>query len=135
MTSTSAGGVSVIVMQFQLSLDIDVAEQEVQAAINAAQSYLPANLPAPPVYSKSNPADAPVLTLALSSNEMPLSEVEDLADTRLAPKISQISGVGSGQYFGRAKAGRYVIQANPTALASYGINLEDLSARLNRATA
>jgi hypothetical protein len=90
MTSTSAGGVSVIVMQFQLSLNIDVAEQEVQAAINAAQSYLPANLPTPPVYSKSNPADAPVLTLALTSNEMALSQVEDLADTRLAPKISQI---------------------------------------------
>ena len=94
MTSTSAGGVSVIVMEFQLSLNIDVAEQEVQAAINAAQSYLPANLPTPPVYSKSNPADAPVLTLALTSNEMALSQVEDLADTRLSPKISQISGVG-----------------------------------------
>ena len=86
MTSTSAGGVSVIVMQFQLSLNIDVAEQEVQAAINAAQSYLPANLPTPPVYSKSNPADAPVLTLALTSNEVALSSVEDLADTRLAPR-------------------------------------------------
>ena len=94
MTSTSAGGESVIVMQFQLSLDIDVAEQEVQAAINAAQTYLPADLPAPPIYSKSNPADAPILTLALTSNEIPLSQVEDLADTRLAPKISQISGVG-----------------------------------------
>ena len=106
MTSTSAGGVSVIVMQFQLSLDIDVAEQEVQAAINAAQSYLPANLPTPPVYSKSNPADAPVLTLALTSNEMPLSQVEDLADTRLAPKISQISGRGAGEHFRRAEARR-----------------------------
>src|SRR5258708_13107059 len=94
MTSTSAGGVSAIVMEFQLSMSIDVAEQEVQAAINAAQSYLPANLPTPPIYSKSNPADAPVLTLALTSSEMPLSQVEDLADTRLAPKISQISGVG-----------------------------------------
>ena len=125
MTSTSAGGVSVIVMQFQLSLDIDVAEQEVQAAINAAQSYLPANLPAPPVYSKSNPADAPVLTLALTSNEMPLSEVEDLADTRFAPKISQISGVGLVSISGGEKPA-VRIQANPTALASYGINLEDL---------
>jgi len=125
MTSTSAGGISVIVMQFQLSLSIDVAEQEVQAAINAAQSYLPANLPAPPVYSKSNPADAPVLTLALTSNEMALSQVEDLADTRLAPKISQIAGVGLVSISGGQKPA-VRIQANPTALASYGINLEDL---------
>jgi multidrug efflux pump len=125
MTSTSAGGVSVIVMEFQLSLDIDVAEQEVQAAINAAQSYLPANLPTPPVYSKSNPADAPVLTLALTSTEMPLSQVEDLADTRLAPKISQISGVGLVSISGGQKPA-VRIQANPTALSSYGINLEDL---------
>ena len=125
MTSTSAGGVSVIVMEFQLSLNIDVAEQEVQAAINAAQSYLPANLPTPPIYSKSNPADAPVLTLALTSNEMPLSQVEDLADTRLSPKISQISGVGLVSISGGQKPA-VRIQANPTALASYGINLEDL---------
>src|ERR1700678_3635779 len=125
MTSTSAGGVSVIVMEFQLSLDIDVAEQEVQAAIKAAQSYLPANLPAPPVYSKSNPADAPVLTLALTSNEMPLSKVEDLADTRLAPKISQITGVGLVSISGGEKPA-VRIQANPTALSAYGINLEDL---------
>jgi len=125
MTSTSAGGVSVIVMQFQLSLDIDVAEQEVQAAINAAQSYLPANLPTPPVYSKSNPADAPVLTLALTATEMPLSQVEDLADTRLAPKISQISGVGLVSISGGQKPA-VRIQANPTALSAYGINLEDL---------
>ena len=125
MTSTSAGGVSVIVMQFQLTLDIDVAEQEVQAAINAGQSYLPANLPAPPIYSKSNPADAPVLTLALTSNEIPLSQVEDLADTRLSPKISQISGVGLVSISGGQKPA-VRIQANPTALSSYGINLEDL---------
>jgi multidrug efflux pump len=125
MTSTSAGGVSVIVMQFQLSLNIDVAEQEVQAAINAGQSYLPANLPTPPIYSKSNPADAPVLTLAMTSSEMPLSAVEDLADTRLAPKISQISGVGLVSISGGQKPA-VRIQANPTALASYGINLEDL---------
>ena len=125
MTSTSAGGVSAIVMEFQLSLDIDVAEQEVQAAINAAQSYLPANLPTPPIYSKSNPADAPVLTLALTSSEVPLSQVEDLADTRLAPKISQISGVGLVSISGGQKPA-VRIQANPTALASYGINLEDL---------
>jgi len=125
MTSTSAGGVSVIVMQFQLSLDIGVAEQEVQAAINAGQSYLPANLPTPPIYSKSNPADAPVLTLALTSNEMELSKVEDLADTRLAPKISQITGVGLVSISGGEKPA-VRIQANPTSLASYGINLEDL---------
>ena len=125
MTSTSAGGVSVIVMQFQLSLNIDIAEQEVQAAINAAQSYLPANLPVPPVYSKSNPADAPVLTLALTSNVIPLSRVEDLADTRLAPKISQIAGVGLVSISGGQKPA-VRIQANPTSLASYGINLEDL---------
>ena len=125
MTSISSGGSSIIVMQFQLSLDIDVAEQEVQAAINSAQSYLPAGLPAPPVYSKSNPADAPVLTLALTSNEMALSAVEDLADTRLAPKISQISGVGLVSISGGQKPA-VRIQANPTALAAYGINLEDL---------
>ena len=125
MTSTSAGGVSAIVMEFQLSLSIDVAEQEVQAAINAAQSYLPANLPTPPIYSKSNPADAPVLTLALTSNEMPLSQVEDLADTRLAPKISQITGVGLVSISGGQKPA-VRIQANPTALAAYGLNLEDL---------
>jgi multidrug efflux pump len=125
MTSTSAGGTSVIVMQFQLSLDIDIAEQEVQAAINAAQSFLPANLPTPPIYSKSNPADAPVLTLALTSSEMPLSQVEDLADTRLAPKISQISGVGLVSISGGQKPA-VRIQANPTALSAYGINLEDL---------
>jgi multidrug efflux pump len=125
MTSTSSGGSSIIVMQFQLSLDIDVAEQEVQAAINAAQSFLPAGLPAPPVYSKSNPADAPVLTLALTSNVMPLSQVEDLADTRLSPKLSQITGVGLVSISGGQKPA-VRIQANPTALAAYGINLEDL---------
>jgi multidrug efflux pump len=125
MTSTSSDGSSVIVMQFQLSLDFDVAELEVQAAIISAQSYLPANLPAPPVYSKSNPADAPVLTLALTSNEMALSAVEDLADTRLSPKISQINGVGLVSISGGQKPA-VRIQANPTALASYGINLEDL---------
>jgi len=125
MTSISSGGSSLIVMQFQLSLNIDIAEQEVQAAINSAQSYLPANLPAPPVYSKSNPADAPVLTLALHSSEMTLSQVEDLADTRLAPKISQMSGVGLVSISGGQKPA-VRIQANPTALAAYGINLEDL---------
>src|SRR6516165_1315283 len=89
MTSTSSDGSSVIVLQFALSLNIDVAEQEVQEAINAAQTYLPPDLPTPPIYSKTNPADTPVLTLALTSKTMPLSQVEDLADTRLAQKISQ----------------------------------------------
>jgi len=125
MTSTSSDGSSVIVLQFALNLNIDVAEQEVQAAINAAQGYLPTDLPVPPVYSKSNPADAPVLTLALTSTTMPLSRVEDLVDTRLAPKISQLSGVGLVTISGGQKPAVRV-QANPTALASYGINLEDL---------
>src|SRR5258707_5960278 len=94
MTSTSAGGTSVIVLQFALSLNIDVAEQEVQAAINVAQTYLPADLPVPPLYNKTNPADAPILTLAITSASMPLSQVEDLVDTRFVPKLSQLSGVG-----------------------------------------
>jgi multidrug efflux pump len=125
MTSTSSGGSSIIVMQFQLSLNIDIAEQEVQAAINAAQSFLPADLPAPPVYSKSNPADAPVLTLALQSSTLPLSKVEDLADTQLSPKISQVTGVGLVSISGGQKPA-VRIQANPTALAAYGVNLEDV---------
>jgi len=125
MTSTSAGGNSVIVLQFALSLNIDIAEEEVQSAINAAQTYLPANLPAPPIYSKTNPADAPVLTLAVTSNSIPLSQVEDLVDTRLAPKISQLSGVGLVSISGGQKPA-VRIQANPASLSSYGINLEDL---------
>jgi multidrug efflux pump len=125
MTSTSSDGSSVIVLQFALNLNIDVAEQEVQAAINAAQGYLPTDLPVPPVYSKSNPADAPVLTLALTSTTMPLSRVEDLVDTRLAPKISQLNGVGLVTISGGQKPA-VRIQVNPTALASYGINLEDV---------
>src|SRR5579864_13441 len=125
MTSTSSGGVSVVVLQFVLTLPLDVAEQEVQSAINAAQSLLPSNLPTPPIYSKTNPADAPVLTLAITSDTMPLSRVEDLVDTRLAPKISQLSGVGLVTISGGQKPAVRV-QANPTALSSYGINLEDL---------
>jgi multidrug efflux pump len=125
MTSTSSGGVSVVVLQFNLSLNIDIAEEEVQSAINAAQSFLPANLPAPPIYSKTNPADAPVLTLAITSKTMPLSQVEDLVDTRLAPKISQLTGVGLVSISGGQKPA-VRIQANPTALSSFGINLEDL---------
>jgi len=125
MTSTSSDGLSVITLQFNLSLNIDVAEQQVQQSINAAGTYLPPDLPTPPIYSKSNPADAPILTLALTSNELPLSKVEDLADTRLAPKISQLPGVGLVSISGGQKPS-VRIRANPTALASYGLNLEDL---------
>ncbi|HVH85964.1 MAG TPA: efflux RND transporter permease subunit, partial [Terriglobales bacterium] len=125
MTSSSSGGISVVVLQFTLSLNIDVAEEEVQSAINASQNFLPANLPAPPIYSKTNPADAPVLTLAATSSTIPLSQVEDLIDTRLAPKISQLSGVGLVTISGGQKPA-VRIQANPAALSSYGINLEDL---------
>jgi multidrug efflux pump len=129
MTSTSSGGTSVIVLQFNLTLSIDVAEEEVQAAINAAQSLLPSILPAPPIYSKTNPADAPVLTLGITSSSIPLSQVEDLVDTRLAPKISQLNGVGLVTISGGQKPA-VRIQANPTALSSYGINLEDLRTAL-----
>jgi len=129
MTSTSSGGSSVIVLQFALTLNIDIAEEEVQSAINASQSFLPSDLPAPPVYSKTNPADAPVLTLAITSASMPLSQVEDLVDTRLAPKISQLSGVGLVSISGGQKPA-VRIQANPTALAAYGLNLESLRTAL-----
>src|SRR5476651_512204 len=125
MTSTSSDGSSVITLQFNLSLNIDVAEQEVQQAINAAGTYLPTDLPNPPIYSKTNPADAPIITLALTSETLPLSKIEDLADTRLAQKISQLSGVGLVSIVGGQKPA-VRIQANPTALSSYGINLEDL---------
>jgi multidrug efflux pump len=133
MTSTSSGGTSVIVLQFNLSLAIDVAEQEVQSAINASQSLLPSILPAPPTYSKTNPADAPVLTLAITSDSMPLSQVEDLVDTRLAPKISQLTGVGLVSISGGQKPA-VRIQANPTAMSSYGINMEDLRTALTQAS-
>ena len=133
MTSTSSGGTSVIVLQFSLTLNIDVAEEEVQSGINAAQSYLPSNLPTPPVYSKTNPADAPVLTLAITSDAMPLSKVEDLIDTRLAPKISQLNGVGLVSISGGQKPA-VRIQANPVALSSYGLGLEDLRTALTQAS-
>ena len=131
MTSTSSGGSSIITLQFSLNLNIDVAEQEVQAAINAAQSVLPSDLPTPPIYSKTNPADTPVLTLALTSNSIPLTQVEDLADTRLAQKISQLPGVGLVSISGGQKPA-VRIQANPTALSSYGINLEDVRTALQQ---
>ncbi len=129
MTSTSSNGSSVITLEFNLSLNIDVAEQEVQQSINASGTYLPADLPAPPIYSKTNPADTPILTLALSSDTLPLSKVEDLADTRLAQKISQLPGVGLVSISGGQKPA-VRIRANPTALASYGLNLEDLRTAL-----
>ena len=131
MTSTSSGGSSVIVLQFDLTLNIDIAEEEVQSSINAAQSFLPSNLPSPPVYSKTNPADAPVLTLAITSSSIPLSQVEDLVDTRLAPKLSQLSGVGLVSISGGQKPA-VRIQANPTALSSYGLNMEDLRTALTQ---
>jgi multidrug efflux pump len=123
MTSTSSGATSVVVLQFNLTLNIDIAEEEVQSAINAAQSFLPADLPAPPIYSKTNPADAPVLTLGITSKSMPLAQVEDLVDTRLAPKISQLSGVGLVSISGGQKPA-VRIQVNPAQLQSYGIDLE-----------
>ncbi|MGD1074570.1 MAG: efflux RND transporter permease subunit, partial [Thermodesulfovibrionales bacterium] len=129
MTSTSSGGSSVITLQFSLDLSLDVAEQEVQAAINAASTFLPPNLPNPPVYSKVNPADAPILTLALTSKTLPLPVIEDLADTRLAQKISQLSGVGLVSISGGQRPAVRV-QANPTVLAAYGLTLEDLRAAI-----
>jgi multidrug efflux pump len=125
MTSTSSFGASLITLQFNLDQNIDVAEQQVQAAINAATTYLPRDLPNPPIYSKVNPADAPILTLALSSDTLPLAKVEDLADTTLAQKISQLPGVGLVSISGGQKPA-VRIQANPTALAAYGLSLEDL---------
>ena len=125
MTSSSSFGASVITLQFNLEENIDVAEQEVQAAINAAQTFLPNDLPTPPIYSKVNPADAPILTLAMTSDSMPLPQVEDLADTTFAQKISQLPGVGLVSISGGQKPA-IRIMANPTALASYGMSLEQL---------
>jgi multidrug efflux pump len=125
MNSTSSGGSSVTTLQFSLELSLDVAEQEVQAAINSSFSFLPKDLPVPPVYSKVNPADAPILTLALTSDAMPLYRVEDLADTRFAQKISQLPGVGLVSISGGQRPA-VRIQANPTVLAAYGLTLEDL---------
>ena len=132
MRSTSSGGSSVITLQFSLDLSIDIAEQEVQAAVNAGSNLLPADLPNPPVYSKVNPADAPILTLALTSKTMALPQVEDLADTRLAQKISQLSGVGLVSISGGQRPA-VRIQANPTALASYGLTVEDLRTAISAA--
>ncbi len=133
MLSSSSDGASVITLQFSLTLDIDVAEQDVQEAINAAQNYLPTGLPMPPVYNKVNPADTPILTLALTSETMALSKVEDLADTRIAQKISQLPGVGAVTISGGQKPA-VRIQVNPTQLASYGLNMEDVRTALTSAS-
>ncbi len=132
MTSVSSFGSSLVTLQFSLSLSIDIAEQEVQAAINAAGTYLPPNLPAPPIYSKTNPADTPILTLALTSETEPLPKVQEMAETRLAQKISQLPGVGLVNISGGQRPGVRV-QANPMALASYGLSLEDLRTALSTA--
>src|SRR6202051_159808 len=129
MTSTSSFGSSLITLQFALDQNIDVEEQQVQAAINAATTYLPQNLPNPPIYNKVNPADAPILTLALTSDSLPLSRIEDMAETALAQKISQLPGVGLVSISGGQKPA-VRIQANPTALASYQLGLEDVRAAL-----
>jgi multidrug efflux pump len=132
MTSTSSFGSSIVTLQFVLDLNIDVAEQEVQAAINAASNLLPPDLPNPPIYSKINPADSPILTLALTSSSLPLSKVEDLAETTLSQKISQLPGVGLVS-IGGGQRPAVRIQANPTALAAYGLSLEDLRTALGQA--
>ncbi len=125
MSSTSSGGASVITLQFSLNLSLDIAEQEVQAAINAAGNLLPSDLPAPPIYAKVNPADAPILTLGITSTTLPLTQLEDLADTRLAQKISQIEGVGLVSVSGGQRPAVRII-ANVRALAGYGLNIDDL---------
>ena len=134
MTSISSFGSSLVTLQFNLELNIDIAEQEVQAAINAAGSFLPKDLPTPPIYAKTNPADAPILTIAITSDVMPLPLIEELAETRMAQRISQLQGVGlvsiSG---GQRRAVR--VQANPTALASYGLSLETLRSAIGSANA
>ena len=132
MYSQSSAGASVITLQFDLSLSLDVAEQEVQASINAAGNLLPSDLPAPPIYAKVNPADAPILTLALTSKTLPLTQVQDMANTRLAQKISQQQGVGLVSISGGQRPAVRV-QINPRALAAYGLNIDDLRTTLGNA--
>src|SRR6266478_4007997 len=132
MSSTSSGGASVITLQFDLDLSLDVAEQEVQAAINASGSFLPADLPTPPIYNKVNPADTPIMTLALTSSTMPLPKIEDLADTRLATKLSQLPGVGLVSVTGGQRPA-VRIQANPTAREAYGLSLDDVRTAISNA--
>ncbi len=132
MSSTSSGGASVLILQFNLGLDLDVAEQEVQAALNAATNLLPTDLPQPPIYSKVNPADAPVLTLGVSSNTMPLPRVQEIIDTRLAQKISQLPGVGLVSITGGQRPAVRV-QANLAALTAMGMSLDDLRTAIGSA--
>jgi multidrug efflux pump len=132
MTSVSSGGGSVITLEFNLDENIDVAEQEVQAAINAGNSFLPSDLPNPPIYSKVNPADAPIMTLALTSDSLTLDKIEDAADTNLAQKISQVTGVGMVSIAGGQKPS-VRIQANPAQLAAYNLSLEDLRTAVSAA--
>jgi len=134
MSSQSSGGASVITLQFSLTLPLDVAEQEVQAAINAAGTFLPSDLPQPPIYNKVNPADTPIVILALSSRTMPLTEIQQLADTRLATKISQLPGVGLVSITGGQRPA-VRIQANPKALAAYNLSLDDLRTAIANANA
>src|SRR6201990_1609744 len=132
MYSQSSAGASVITLRFTLDISLDIAEQEVQAAINAAGNLLPSDLPAPPIYAKVNPADAPILTLALTSKTLPLTQVEDMADTRLAQKISQVAGVGLVSLSGGQRPAVRV-QINPRALAANGLNIDDLRTTLGNA--
>ncbi len=132
MSSSSSAGASVITLQFDLDLSLDIAEQEVQAAINAAGNLLPADLPAPPIYAKVNPADAPILTLAVTSKTLPLTQVEDLTDTRLAQKISQLPGVGLVRISGGQRPA-VRIKADLAALAAYGLNIDDLRTTISNA--
>ena len=132
MSSTSSGGASVITLQFSLDLSLDIAEQEVQAAINASGNLLPSDLPQPPIYSKVNPADAPILSLGITSTTLPLPKVQDLVDTRIAQKISQLPGVGLVSIAGGQRPA-VRIQANPKALAAYGLSLDDLRTAIGNA--
>src|SRR6059058_2726710 len=132
MSSISSAGASVITLQFSLALNLDIAEQEVQAAINAAGNLLPSDLPAPPIYAKVNPADAPILTLALTSKTLPLTQIHDLAETRLAQKISQQPGVGLVSISGGQRPAVRV-RADTRKLAAYGLNIDDLRTTLSNA--
>src|SRR3984885_4460552 len=132
MSSVSSAGASVITLQFSLDLSLDIAEKEVQAAINAAGNLLPSDLPAPPIYAKVNPADAPILTLSVTSKTLPLPQVEGMSETRLAQKISQLTGVGLVSISGGQRPA-VRIQVNPRALAAYGLNIDDLRTTLGNA--
>jgi multidrug efflux pump len=132
MSSVSSAGASIITLQFNLNLNLDIAEQEVQAAINAAGNLLPSDLPAPPIYAKVNPADAPIVTLALTSKTLPLPQIEDLAETRLAQKISQLPGIGLVSISGGQRPAVRV-QADTRKLAAYGLNIDDLRTTLANA--